>query len=103
MWGGQFKANIALQASPFDDNVDYFAPGNDQSITDKEGNNNGELGLHWNGPLGGVQLETLFLQRLGHATDLNASLAPGDDEVFHSIADTGESIARALKQLVHQT
>jgi len=95
LFGGQFKANIALQAAPFDDNDYYTAPGNDQSITDKEGSNNAELGLHWNGPLGGVQLETLVLQRLGHATDLNASLVTGDDEVFHSSADTGESIARA--------
>jgi outer membrane receptor protein involved in Fe transport len=95
LFGGQFTANIALQAAPFDDNVYYSAPGNDQSITDKEGNNNAELGLHWTGPLGSTQLETLILQRLGHATDLNASLAVGDDEIFHSSADTGESIARA--------
>ena len=94
LWGGQFKANIALQAAPFHSSVDETATGNDQLITDEAGNNNGELGLHWNGDAGPVQLETLLLQRLGHATDLNILLAPSDDERFNSTADTGESIGR---------
>jgi outer membrane receptor protein involved in Fe transport len=95
LFGGQFKANIALQASPFHSSVAYAAPGDDQLITDFAGNNNGELGLHWTGKVGGVQLETLLLQRLGHATDVNTSIAPADDQQFTSTADTGESIARA--------
>ncbi len=90
-----FKANFALQASPFDSSIDYTAPGNDQLITDKEGSNTGELGLHWNGGVGNTQRELLALQRLSHATDLNSSLAVGDDEIFHSTENTGESIARA--------
>ncbi|HEY4113608.1 MAG TPA: TonB-dependent receptor, partial [Rhizomicrobium sp.] len=95
LFGGQFKANLALQASPFNDDLFYHGAPQDQGITDKNNNNNGELGLHWEGPLGGVHLETLFLQRLGHSTDLNESRELGDLEVFHSLADTGESIARA--------
>ncbi|HEY2069166.1 MAG TPA: TonB-dependent receptor [Rhizomicrobium sp.] len=95
LFGGQFKANLALQASPFYDTNQYTAPGNDQLITDKQGNNNAELGLHWNGPVGNAQLETLFLQRLTHTTDVNASLETGDDEIFHLADNTGESIARA--------
>jgi len=93
--GGTFKANIALSASPFDSALFYTGPPGNQAITDKNNNNTGELGLHWEGPLGGVHLETLFLQRLGHQTDLNASRQIGDNEVFHSVANTGESIARA--------
>jgi hypothetical protein len=97
LFGGQFKANIALQASPFKDDL-FYTGSVDQGITDKNNGNNGELGLHWEGPLGGVHLETLFLQRLGHSTDLNESREVGDMEVFHSLADTGESIARATAQ-----
>ncbi|HWD48299.1 MAG TPA: TonB-dependent receptor [Rhizomicrobium sp.] len=94
LFGGQFKVNLALQASPFNSGDFYTAPGNDQAITDKSGSNNGELGLHWEGALGGTTLETLFLQRLGHQTDVNKSFAAGDDELFASDEDTGESIAR---------
>ena len=95
LFDGEFKANLALQASPFHSSVFYTLPGFRQAIADNSGNNNGELGLHWNGHVGSVQLETLALQRLGHATDSNTSQAPGDDESFHSTANTGESIARA--------
>ncbi len=94
LFGGQFKANLALQDSPFDSTVVYTAPGFDQHIADRSRNRNGELGLNWNGFIGNVHLEALVLQRLGLATDLNTSDAPGDDERFHSSADTGESIAR---------
>jgi outer membrane receptor protein involved in Fe transport len=95
LFGGQFKANLALQASPFNSDLFYTGGPQNQAITDKYNSNSGELGLHWEGPLGGAHLETLFLQRLGHATDLNESLEIGDVEVFHSRANTGESIARA--------
>jgi len=93
--GGQFKANLALQASPFHSAVAYAAPGDDQLITDKSGSNNAELGLHWDGKIGNTELETLFLQRLGHQTDANESVETGDDELFASHTNTGESIARA--------
>jgi outer membrane receptor protein involved in Fe transport len=96
LFGGQFKANIALQETPFHSSVDYTAPGNDELITDEEGSNNGELGLHWIGNIGGAQLETLVLQRVGHATDYNAQLEVGDNEQFNSTDNTGESIARAI-------
>ncbi len=95
LFDGEFRANLALQASPFHSAVFYTSPGFSQVIADESGNNNGELGLHWNGKVGGVQLETLALQRLGHSTDDNTSKTVGDDEVFHSTANTGETIARA--------
>lgn len=97
LFGGQFKANLALQASPFNSSNIYTAPGNDQFISDRAGNNNAELGLHWIGDVSdGLQLETLALQRLGHATDLNTSLATGSNEIFNSTDDTGESIVRTI-------
>ena len=67
----------------------------DQLITDRSGSQNGELGLNWKGNIGGSQLETLILQRLGRATDLNASVAAALDQVFASKNTSGETIARA--------
>ncbi|MGD0192967.1 MAG: TonB-dependent receptor [Rhizomicrobium sp.] len=94
LFGGQFKANIALQANPFHSSLDETAPGNDQFIADENANNNGELGLHWNGDAGSVGVEALLLQRLGHTTDYNTLMSQSENEQFNSAADTGESIAR---------
>lgn len=103
LFSGQFKANLALQAEPFHSSFFYTNPGFRQQISDKNGNNNGELGLHWQGDVGSVQLETLLLQRLGHSTDLNISDAPGDNQRFHNTSNTGESIARATVRYLPTT
>ncbi len=95
LFGGQFKANLTLQDSPFHSSVAYSGPGGDQLITDRSGNLNGELGLHWSGNILSSQLETLVLQRLGRATDVNASTTADTDQIFASKNTTGETIARA--------
>lgn len=95
LFGGQFKANLDLQASPFHNAFFYTEPGFNQKISDKSGDNSAELGLHWEGEVGDVKLVLLALQRLEHQTDLNQSIAPGDDEAFHNTSNLGESIARA--------
>jgi hypothetical protein len=94
LFGGQFKANLAAQASPFHSAFFYTAPGFNQTISDKSGGNSGELGLHWEGDVGHVKLVALALQRLEHQTDLNQSIAPSDNEIFHNTSNLGESIAR---------
>ena len=95
LFGGQFKANLALQDSPFHSAFFYSAPDNGgTAIKDVSGNRNGELGLHWDGQAGGVEVEALLLQRLSRLSDVNTLLAPNDDERFASASDTGESIAR---------
>jgi outer membrane receptor protein involved in Fe transport len=93
--GGQFKANLTLQDQPFHSSIAYSGITGDQLITDRSGNRNGELGLHWNGKVGASQLETLILQRLSHVTDVNVSDDGTTEQVFSSKANTGESIARA--------
>jgi hypothetical protein len=103
LFSGQFKANLALQTEPFHSDFFYTAPGFLQEISDKSGQNNGELGLHWQGDVGSVQLETLLLQRLSHQTDLNISDAPGDSQRFHNTSNTGESIARATVRYLPTT
>ncbi len=95
LFGGQFKANLTLQDSPFHSSVAYFGSTGNQLITDHSGSRNGELGLHWNGNIGSTQLETLILQSVGRATDVNASDAAGNDQLFSSKNSTGETIARA--------
>ncbi len=93
--GGQFKANMTLQDSPFHSALTYTRPSYVNTIRDNSGSRKGELGLHWSGGVGHAQLETLVLQRLGHSTDRNISDAPSALEQFSSANDTGESIARA--------
>jgi outer membrane receptor protein involved in Fe transport len=95
LFGGQFKANISLENSPFFSSLKLFLPGDDQVIRDKSGDSNAELGLHWIGNIGSAELETLVLQRLEHDTDLNSSYEPGLDQIFLSHNNTGETIARA--------
>jgi outer membrane receptor protein involved in Fe transport len=63
-------------------------------IKDVSGNRNGELGLHWKGNVGVLEVESLMLQRLSRLSDTNTLAAPKDDEQFMSTSDTGESIAR---------
>jgi hypothetical protein len=95
LWGGEFKANFTYQNSPFVDSLTYTHPGFREFFKDDSRDNSGELGMHWQGPVGPVQLETLALQRLDH----NNSSSDSNDGVtaqhFTSLANTGETIARA--------
>jgi len=95
LWGGQFKGNFTYQDSPDTSTNLYLAPGDGFTIVDHSGSKKGEVGLHWVGPLGGTELETLLLQRLGRDTDLQAQAAPGDNEIFAQRTRTAESILRA--------
>jgi hypothetical protein len=96
LFGGQFKANAAYRDSPIGAIFFYDAPSDHVRLQDHSGSKKGELGLHWIGPLGGTELETLVLQRLGRATEFQAVDAVGDQEVFHQRQRSGESIARAI-------
>ncbi len=95
VWGGTFKANLALQDSPFYSSATYYGAPGDRFITDRNVGRNGELGLHWNGQIGGLEDETLFLQRIGFSKDVNVSNEiGGDDQAFTSSSNTAESILR---------
>ena len=94
LFDGMFKANLALQDSPFHSSANYYGAPGDRFITDDSVDRNAELGLHWNGKFGSWDDETLVLQRFGFSKDVNASHQAGDDEVFNSSSTTGESIAR---------
>ena len=94
LWGGEWANNVTLQTTDFPNGQRYYGGGGSRfdSITRQK---NGEFGSHWLGALGGVTLETLLLQRLGHEEDSNTSAAPGSSAIFLGGSDTGESIARA--------
>ncbi len=94
LWGGTFKANMALQDSPFMSSAEYFGGFGHRYISDVNVSRNAELGLHWNGNFGKIEDETLFLQRIGFSKDVNASHQLGDDEVFRSSSTTDETILR---------
>jgi outer membrane receptor protein involved in Fe transport len=95
LWNGTFKANLALQDSPFYSTASYFGAPGDRFITDKNVGRNAELGLHWNGNFGKLENETLFLERIGFSKDLNTSrIVGGDDAAFTSSSTTDETILR---------
>lgn len=95
LFGGEFKTNLTLQDSPFISALTYSSPTLHRDFIDRSRNNNAELGIHWKGPAGPTELETLLLQRVGRSTDISTS----DDSVtlqdFRSSSTTGETIARA--------
>ncbi|MBS0471653.1 MAG: TonB-dependent receptor [Proteobacteria bacterium] len=95
MWGGEFKANLTLLTSPFVDSLEYSRPGFDELFRDSSRDNRAELGLHWKGPVGNTELETLVLQRLGTSNDVSTAFDGATFQDFRSNSDIGESIARA--------
>jgi outer membrane receptor protein involved in Fe transport len=94
LFGGRFKANLTLLNSPFRDLVAYRAPGFFQNFNDDNTDRSGELGLHWAGDIGKVNLEMLGLQRLDHSKGISTSDDGTTFDYFSSLTDTGESILR---------
>jgi outer membrane receptor protein involved in Fe transport len=94
LWGGNFKANLAYQDTPFRSDLTFTSPGFVSDIISKTGSQHGELGLHWDGKISDFELETLALQRLGRDSNYNVFLDPASDQRFLSISKTSESILR---------
>jgi outer membrane receptor protein involved in Fe transport len=94
LWSGTFKANLTLQNNPFRDSLQYDAPGFSERFTDLNVAHKGELGVNWNGAVGGVNLETLFLQRLGYFVTIDTANDGTTFDFFRSKQHTGESIFR---------
>ncbi|HET7083189.1 MAG TPA: TonB-dependent receptor [Rhizomicrobium sp.] len=91
--GGEWNNNFTLQTTDYPYGIRYYGGGGSRfdSITRQR---NGEFGSHWQGPLGGVSLEALLLQRIGGQDFSNTSAAPGSSQIFLSSNNTGESIGR---------
>ena len=69
LWSGQLKANLTVQASPQHDTLEYTSPAATQIFWDDNAQNSIEAGVNWKGKVGGIELETLALQRLAHERD----------------------------------
>ena len=93
--GGEFKANLTSQNIPWVDSLLYKRPGFLETFGDTTRDQINELGLHWKGPAGPFELETLLLQRLDHNNSTSDSFDGTTAQHFVSLSDTGESIARA--------
>ncbi|HEY0105884.1 MAG TPA: TonB-dependent receptor [Rhizomicrobium sp.] len=95
LWGGEFKANLTLTDSPFNDSLLYRHTGFSELFQDNSREKMGELGLHWKGAVGGAELETLVLQRIDDSNGMSRSDDMATTQLFTSSDQTGESIARA--------
>jgi hypothetical protein len=93
LWGGEWDNNFTLQTTDYPSTLRYYGYGGSRfdSITRQK---TAEIGSHWQGSMGAVNLETVLLQRLGHQEDSNTSLDTSSSSVFLSTKDSGESIGR---------
>ena len=100
---GRLRANVSAQSNPYSDFRNdplYLPAGIDEFEHDKQSNVSGELGLHYDHPLGGkASLEAFAVQRLG-ATDLQELYSAPDnaptpqDQDYYLKTQTGEDILR---------
>src|ERR1700733_4017049 len=91
---GNLSTNLVLQESSYHSAVFYDAPGQ-ADFPALEKWRNAELGGNWDRHFGAIELNLVALQRLQRDQNDNASITPGQDQVFYSVADSGESILRA--------
>jgi hypothetical protein len=93
VFGGEWDNNFTLQGTDYPSGLRYYGGGGSRFdyITREQ---TAEIGSHWQGLLGAVNLESLVLQRLGHREDGNTSLAPGSSSDFLGVKNTGETIGR---------
>ncbi len=101
--GGRLRANLSIKSNPysdFDKDPLYLPQGIVEVQHDRQSNVSGELGLHYDHPLGAkASVEAYAVQRLG-ATDLRQLYAAPDnaptpqDQDYFLKTQTGESILR---------
>jgi len=90
---GNLSTNLVLQETTYNSAVFYDAPGA-AHFPSSEKLRNAELGGNWDRHFGAIELNLVALQRLQRDQNDNASIAPGQDQNFYSVADSGESILR---------
>jgi hypothetical protein len=93
LFGGELDNNFTLQTTDFPGGTRYYGNGGARfdSITREK---TAEIGSHWQGGLGAINLEALVLQRLGDRIDGNTSAAIGSSAAFLSAKHTSETIGR---------
>jgi hypothetical protein len=99
LWSGAFSTNLMLQETIYNSAVFYDDPGAvDYPSSLKV--RTAEWGANWDRNFGPVELTVIGLQRLERDQNFNAALSSGNDQIFHSVGDTGESILRATARYI---
>lgn len=95
--GGKLRANVLGVNDRFK-GEDFFVDGADvTSIIDTGTGRNFEVGIHYDRPITEkLSAEGLVLQRLSENSFISRYGAPGEDAVFTSDSESGESIGRAV-------
>jgi hypothetical protein len=93
--GRPVQANATYHDSPFASRNSYFRTGDDFRSSIPAGSKRGEVGLHWVGPIGGIELETLAAAAFRPSTDLQIQTASATTKCSGIATRTMESIARA--------
>ncbi len=91
---GEWNNNLTLQTTDYPYGIVYAGSADISRYPSITKERTGEFGSHWQGIFGGFNIETLFLQRLGHREDSSSSNTPTDNALFLSRRNTGESIFR---------
>jgi len=93
VFGGDWNNNVTLQTTDYSSGIAYSGNGGSR-FDNTQRKRNGEFGSHWQGMAGPINLETLFLERLGDERDFNTDGLPGLNEAFTGTSNSGESILR---------
>lgn len=99
VWRGDLSTNLTLEKTTYN-SATYYDPPGAINFPSSHKVRSGEFGANWDRIFGKTELNLVALQRLERDQKYNASIAPGSDDVFRSVSDTGESILRATVRYV---
>ena len=94
LFGGSFGVNLTMRTSAHNEGLFYAAP-MAATYLDDEKVRAGELGLHWDGNAGPLELNLVGLERLNRQVSYEPSSDWTGTSLFNSLRDTDESILRA--------
>jgi hypothetical protein len=93
LFGGSFGVNLTMRSSAHNEALYYAAP-MAATYLDGEKVRAGELGLHWDGDIGPLEVNLVGLERLNRQVSFEPSSDWTGISLFNSLRDTGESILR---------
>jgi hypothetical protein len=94
LFGGSFGANLTARATTHNEGLFYDAPKSASTI-DVEKTRAAELGTHWDGDIGPLEVNLVGLQRLTRQVSHEPSRDGTGASLFDSVRDTRESIVRS--------
>ena len=94
LFAGSFGVNLTMRSSAHNETLYYAAP-MAATYLDSEKVRAGELGLHWDGDIGPLEVNLVGLERLNRQVSYEPSSDWTGISLFNSLRDTDESILRA--------